>query len=91
MNFIINNNPLVTIIIDTFNRPEFLKFTIKKFFLQTYDNIEIIIVDNGSTIETKNFLDKITNNSKIKIIKFDQNQFSWDDPFMNVRVCSIKL
>ena len=87
MNFIINNNPLVTIIIDTFNRPEFLKFTIKKFFLQTYDNIEIIIVDNGSTIETKNFLNKIKTNSKIKIIKFDENQFSWDDPFMNVRVC----
>jgi glycosyltransferase involved in cell wall biosynthesis len=84
----ITENVLVSVIIDTFYRPEMLKNAVEKILHQTYQNIELIIVDNGSTIETKNYLKKIKEeNHKIKIIRFENNQFSWDDPHKLIRIC----
>lgn len=41
-------NPLVSIGVPTFNRPDSLKKVINSLLNQTYQNIEIIISDNGS-------------------------------------------
>ncbi|MHC5718428.1 MAG: glycosyltransferase family 2 protein, partial [Nostoc sp.] len=38
--------PLVSVIIPTYNRPEYLKQAIASAIKQTYQNIEIIISDN---------------------------------------------
>ncbi|BAY13425.1 glycosyltransferase family 2 protein [Calothrix sp. NIES-2098] len=43
------NEPLVSIIIPTYNRPEYLKQAIASAVKQTYQNIEIIVSDNCST------------------------------------------
>jgi len=55
--------PLVSVIIPTYNRSYCLSATIEAALNQTYKNIEIIIVDDGSTDDTKNvvstFGDKI--------------------------------
>lgn len=48
------NNPLVSVIIPTYNRPDFLKKTIQSIISQDYQYIEIIIVSNGYSIENKN-------------------------------------
>jgi len=48
------NRHLVSVIIATYNRCELLKFTIKSILEQSYDNFELIIVDDGSTDDTKN-------------------------------------
>jgi len=42
------SDPLVTVIITTYNREIYLETAIKSVILQTYRNIEIIIVDDGS-------------------------------------------
>lgn len=44
--------PLVSIIIPTFNSSAFLKFTLESVVSQTYSNWECIIVDDGSTDDT---------------------------------------
>lgn len=45
--------PLVSIITATYNRAPVLKTAIDSVFLQTYKNIEYILIDDGSTDSTK--------------------------------------
>ncbi len=54
------NNILFSIIIPTYNRADFLPKTLESIFQQTYKNYEIIVVDDGSTDNTKNIF--YTNN-----------------------------
>ena len=56
------NNPLVSIIIPTFNRAHLIGETLDSVLAQTYENWECIIVDDGSTDNTKEI---IGNYSKI--------------------------
>jgi glycosyltransferase involved in cell wall biosynthesis len=47
-------NPLVSVVISTHNRYHYLKLAVQSVLDQTYSPIEIIIIDNGSTDETRN-------------------------------------
>lgn len=48
--------PLVSIIIPTYNRAQLLGRVIESVLNQTYDNIEILVVDDGSTDNTQKLL-----------------------------------
>lgn len=52
--------PLITVYIPTFNRIELLKRAVKSVQGQTYQNIEIIIVDDCSTDGTHEYLEKLS-------------------------------
>ena len=51
-----NYNPLVSVVIPTYNRADLLPKAIESVFQQTYKNIEIIVVDDGSTDATMDVL-----------------------------------
>jgi len=84
----ITSSTLVSIIIDTFYRPKMLENAVTHILQQTYKNIELVIVNNGATKETIDFIEYIKNtDSRIKIVNFTENQFSWEDPQMLIRIC----
>ncbi|MDA3838156.1 MAG: glycosyltransferase family 2 protein [Candidatus Delongbacteria bacterium] len=61
-------NNLVSIIIPTHNRAELLKRAIESALNQTYSKHEIIVIDDGSTDNTKEIVDSFKN-MRIKYLK----------------------
>lgn len=53
-----NGRPLVTAIVPTYNCAEYLPRALSSVFSQTYDNIECIVIDDGSTDETSHILER---------------------------------
>jgi MoaA/NifB/PqqE/SkfB family radical SAM enzyme/GT2 family glycosyltransferase len=48
----VNEKPIVSVIIPTFNRSKILQNTLVSLFNQTFKGFEVIVVDDGSTDET---------------------------------------
>jgi glycosyltransferase involved in cell wall biosynthesis len=56
-----NNNsqlPLVTVITATYNSEKYLKYTVESILKQSYENIEYLILDGGSTDSTLDIIRK---------------------------------
>ena len=60
-------NPLVSVIVTTYNRKELLKETLESILNQTFKNFELIVVDDGSTDNTKDIVNS-TEDSRIQYI-----------------------
>lgn len=58
------HEPLVSIIIPTFNRPDILPDTINNVLAQTWQNTQIIIIDDGTSINTMEVVESY-NDSRI--------------------------
>ncbi|HBC47709.1 MAG TPA: hypothetical protein DEO84_02180 [candidate division Zixibacteria bacterium] len=54
----INKFPLISVIIPTYNSAVYIEEALKSIFEQTYQDFEIIIVDDGSTDNTRQILRK---------------------------------
>jgi glycosyltransferase involved in cell wall biosynthesis len=67
MNVQERNQPFFSIIIPTYNRASFLFKTLKSILTQQFQNFEVIIVDDGSTDNTKDVLrEMLDNDPRIK-------------------------
>lgn len=53
--------PLVSVIVPTYNSSKFLDMCLQSINEQSYENIELIVVDNNSTDSTKKIAKKYTN------------------------------
>jgi teichuronic acid biosynthesis glycosyltransferase TuaG len=51
-----HNEPLVSVIIPAYNAADFLPFSIGSVIKQTYPNIEIVVIDDDSTDNTKSVI-----------------------------------
>ncbi len=69
-----NNRDLISVVVPVYNGMEYIDDCINSLIKQTYDNIEILIVNDGSTDGTKNLLEKYTKiDKRIKIINNSSN------------------
>ncbi|MEA5575259.1 glycosyltransferase family 2 protein [Anabaena sp. UHCC 0451] len=64
--------PLVSVIIPTYNRPEYLKQAIKSAVQQNYQNMEIIVSDNCSSENPQDLVDSFAD-SRIKFWRHPEN------------------
>jgi len=80
----VEKNPLVSIIINNFNYAQFLPNAINSALNQTYRNVEIIVVDDCSTDNSKDLILKY--GSKIKSIIFE-NRTKSKYPNFNQMYC----
>lgn len=63
------DKPLVSIVIPSWNRESFLAKTIDSYLGQSYKNIELILVDDGSTDDSRILYDYYTEKDKrVKVI-----------------------
>lgn len=65
-------NSLVTVVVPTYNRPDLLKKAVLSVVQQTYDNLEIIIVDNGILPEEK-YSEVLQLGNNIKYVKIPEH------------------
>jgi glycosyltransferase involved in cell wall biosynthesis len=60
----------ISVILSTYNNPEWLEKVLWGFEQQTSDDFDIVIADDGSGDETKRLIDDFIANSKLKITHF---------------------
>ena len=57
------NNPLVSVIMPAYNVEKYVSQSIKSVFAQTYKNIELIVIDDGSTDFTNQVIKEVVRES----------------------------
>jgi len=68
-------NPTVSVIIPTYNRAHLVGRSIQSVINQTYQDFEIIVVDDGSTDNTEDIIKEFQKKDKrIKHIKHNKNK-----------------
>ena len=67
------NEPLVSVILLSYNQSDYIESSINSVIEQVYKNWELIIIDNGSNDESHSIIKKYSLNKKIKIFLHDSN------------------
>ncbi|AFL81738.1 glycosyl transferase [Aequorivita sublithincola DSM 14238] len=62
-----STTPYVSVIVSTYNQPEWLQKALWGFEQQLEKNFEVVIADDGSSQETKNLIDSFKENSSLNI------------------------
>lgn len=68
------NSDLVSVVIPTHNRAELVKRAVQSVLSQSYSNIEIIVVDDGSSDNTSSLLEEFVTTGLIRYIRHDLPQ-----------------
>ena len=69
-----NEESLVSVIIPCYNGEKFIGEAIESVINQTYQNLELIIVNDGSTDNSKEIIDKYRTDQRIKYVQHDANK-----------------
>ncbi len=65
--------PKVSVIIPTYNRAAYLLEALESVFAQTFEDYEIIVIDDGSTDDTRRVVQPLVDSGKIRYV-YQENQ-----------------
>jgi len=68
------HQPLVSVVIPCYNRENFVADAIESVLKQTYQNFEVILVDDGSADHTENVIQRYLSDPRIRFYKHDVNR-----------------
>jgi glycosyltransferase involved in cell wall biosynthesis len=69
------NQPLVSVIIMSYNQDLYIEQAIRSVTEQTYNNLEIIISDNGSTDQSKSIISQFLSDPRVKFLDYSENGY----------------
>lgn len=69
-----NIQPLISFIIPTYNSAKYLRRSLESCFNQTYPNIEVILIDDGSSDNTIDVVSEFANLINFRYFKNEQNE-----------------
>ena len=75
----IDNNPLVSVIIPNYNHADYLDYRIESILSQTYKNVEVLILDDCSTDNSLDIVEKYRSDKRI--VAVIQNESNSGSPF----------
>ena len=65
--------PLVSIVVASYNHTRFLDERIQSLLAQTYENFEIIVIDDNSTDDSALMISKFLGDSRIRLVQNREN------------------
>lgn len=67
-------NPLVSVVVPTYNGQFYVNRAVQSVLKQTYKNIEVIIINDGSTDKTKEIIQQLKEkNSRVSVLENEKN------------------
>ena len=63
--------PLVSVVLPVWNQPGFLEESIRSVLGQSYEEIELIVVDDGSSVDLAPVLDALAGDPRLRVIRKD--------------------
>jgi len=91
-NYIQYSNVKVSVIIPVYNASKTIELSIKSILNQTYNNIEVIIIDDASTDNSLSIINNlITNNENVKVIELKKNMGCYFAKNIGIRISTGSL
>ncbi len=66
--------PLISVIIPCYNGEKFIRDAVESVFSQSYENWELIIIDDGSMDKSKDIITQYTDDKRVKLIENEYNK-----------------
>ena len=67
------SNPLVTVYVTNFNYGNYIEQSIESVLAQTYKNFELIVIDDGSTDDSRKIINRYIDKTNVRVI-FQKNK-----------------
>lgn len=65
--------PKVSVVLCSYNQAQYLEQSIASVFSQTHDDVELVLVDNGSTDDSQAIMKRYESDPRVKLVLFPQN------------------